>query len=216
MARPRTVVFDFDGVLVAHDSTGELIRQRLMKRPLSLLAAVPGALVLPLGRFSPAVHRGVSRQLIRLSRIERSGTVDDDVRAFGRSLAHRPGWPVTEAIDALRTHIEAGDQVLVASASLETCVRAYLAEFGLGDVDVVGSRLAADGYPAVHTYHAEKVRVAQRKGWGTPWDHVYSDSIRDMPMFAVARHVTLVNVGDRTYARVAARVDAHVDRVRWR
>lgn len=209
-------MFDFDGVLVAHDSTAELVRQRLMRRPLNALAALPGVLVLPLGRFSPIVHRKTSRYLIWLSRIEREGTADDVVRAFGRSLAHRRGWPVGDAVEAVRAHVEAGDRVLVASASLEACVRAYLQESGLRDVEVVGSRLPANGRPAIHNYHREKVRTAEQIGWTTPWDHVYSDSIRDLPMFEVARRVTLVNVDDRTLARVAAKVDAEVDRVRWR
>lgn len=217
-SRPKTVVFDFDGVLVAHDSTGELIRRRLMARPARALAALPALLLLPLGRFSPAVHRAASRYLIWLSGLERAEAVEENVRVFGRSLAHRPGWPVEDAIDAVRAHVDAGDRVLVASASLEGCVRAYLDEVGLGEVRVLGSQLASSGRRVVHMYHAEKVRGAERIGWATPWDRVYSDSIRDAPMFAAARHVTLVNSGDRTVARVVQKVGAGVvvDRVRWR
>lgn len=213
---PETVVFDFDGVLVAHDSTGDLVRRRLLERPVRLAAALPALLLLPVGRFVPAAHRVASRLLIRLSGLARDDRVEETLAAFGRSLAHRPGWRVDDAVDAVRSHLRAGDRVLVASASLETCVRAYLDEVDLGEVTVLGSRLPSGDDPGVHLYHAEKVRSAERLGWSRPWGRVYSDSLRDLPMFAVARHVTLVNVDTRTVRRVAARVDAEVDRVVWR
>jgi len=77
---------------------------------------------------------------------------------------------------------------------------------GLDDVEIVGSTLKpwASGLVAdEHCHGAQKVRMLTASGVALPWDFVYTDSDRDLPLLQGGLERFLVNPTERARRRVA-------------
>jgi phosphatidylglycerophosphatase C len=210
---------DFDGVLVREDSLGGFLRQHLTGAPWRVpgFLAATSALVPLIG--VPATR---SRGLRLLLRAGFAGLSSEQyhqrVAAFGTALAARPGALLEPGVAAARAHLDDGDRVVVVTGSEETLARAVLDAAGLGDVELVASRIGTTPLGLafeVHAYGPRKVVELTERGIVPPWDVAYSDSAADLPMLRGARSAVLVNVGRRSGAAVRSALPGRVTDVSW-
>ncbi|MGH8190635.1 MAG: HAD family hydrolase [Rhodanobacteraceae bacterium] len=212
----RVVLFDFDGVLIRGDAFGLLMRDRYAhawwRRVLVLLAMPWLLLVLPFSR------RRVLRTLVRVGLL---GTGEARYRklaeAFADTLVHRPHQFHREALLTLRRHQAAGDRVVIVTGCEDTLVRGILTGLGIGEVEVLPSRLRAGRFgmrSAWHNVGARKLESLAQHGIET-WQVVYSDSNQDVPMLARAAEPVLVNATPKLCKRVERALGRSVKRATW-
>ncbi|HJU38161.1 MAG TPA: haloacid dehalogenase-like hydrolase [Tahibacter sp.] len=205
---PRTILFDFDGVLVRHDSFAAWLRDRLRRERWRILPLLPILPVMPLFFASVRGTGWMARVAVRLAT---AGLTEAeflaDIRAFGRRFVERPGMRVDGVVARVREHAAAGDRVIVVSACAQPLLDAILAELGLADIEAIGSEVALGRFgvrAAFHNYGANKLVTLKRIGIVAPWDIAYSDSRADLPMLQHAHQAVLVNPGPRDERAVRA------------
>lgn len=215
----RTILMDFDGVIVREDSLGGFLRHHLSSAPWRLpgFLAVTSALVPLIG--VPATR---SRGLRLLLRAGFAGLSHEQYReraaAFGAALATRPEALLAPGVAAARAHLEGGDRVVVVTGSEETLARAVLDAAGLRGVELVASQIGRTPLGLafrVHAYGPRKVVELRERGIEPPWDVAYSDSAADLPMLRGARAAVLVNVGRRSGERARRALAGRVTDVEW-
>ncbi|HEX5488633.1 MAG TPA: haloacid dehalogenase-like hydrolase [Rhodanobacteraceae bacterium] len=213
----RTVLFDFDGVLVRGDAFGLLMRdhysRQWWRRGLVVLAAPWLLLVLPFSR------RRALRALVRLGLVGVSeARYRELAQSFAGALARQPGRFCREGLRALRQHQIAGDRIVVVTGCEESLVRGVLGELGVADVEVLASRLRAGRFgmrPDWHNVGPRKVELLARHGIDAC--HVaYSDSRHDLPILALAADAVLVNAAPKLCKRVEKALGRSVIRAEWR
>ncbi|MDO9406819.1 HAD family hydrolase [Patulibacter sp.] len=216
----RTILMDFDGVIVREDSLGAFLRHHLVRTPWRVpgFLAATSALVPMIG--VPATR---SRGLKLLLRAGFAGLSLDRYReraaAFGTALAAQPGALLRPGVDAALAHLADGDRVVVVTGSEETLARAVLDAAGLQDAELIGSQIGSTPLGLafrVHAYGPAKVVELRERGIEPPWDVAYSDSAADLPMLRGSRSAVLVNVGVRSGARVRSALPGRVTDVVWR
>lgn len=215
----RTVLMDFDGVIVREDSLGAFLRHRLLRAPWRLPAFLAASsAVAPLVGVPATRGRGL-RLLLRAGFAGLSvEAYREAAAAFGTALGGRPGALLGPGVAAARAHLCDGDRVVVVTGSEETLARAVLDACGLGDVELVASRVGSTplGLALVaHAYGPAKVTELLARGIAPPWDLAYSDSAADLPMLRGSRAAVLVNVGARAGSGVRAELRGRVVDVAW-
>jgi phosphatidylglycerophosphatase C len=215
----RTVLFDFDGVLVAGDSFASWLRhQGLRPLPRRLLALGLAPIGIPLLTWTRTRSLG-ARLFMHLATLGADPVVlRASITAFGRDLARRPGKVIAQGIDRLRAHLDVGDRVIVISGSESTLVETILDELGIDGVEVVASQLEHSGRMARvrrHCFGAAKLTALAEVGVVPPWDIAYSDSPNDLPMLRGAREAVCVNWPDAQHALLVVPPGACVRHVRW-
>jgi len=187
------VAFDFDGTLTRRDTL----------LPFLARLAGPWALARALARQAPALARAAAgaddardAAKERLVRTLLAGLDASEVRAagdaYGRRLARRA---VRSAVaERLRAHRDAGDTVVVVSASLDAYLEPACAALGVDAV--VCSRLEVDA--AGHLTGrlvggncrgpAKVVRLVEHPGADAPLAWAYGDSHGDRELLARAEH----------------------------
>jgi phosphatidylglycerophosphatase C len=212
MVHAGTVLFDMDGVLIKGDSFALFMRRvgavgwRRLTGFGGMLVAAPLALF-P-GQRSRAIRLAVRAGLLGLSTEE----VRRRAGAFGEALACEPGRVRQDGLAAARSHLAAGDRVIVVTASEETLARAYLDKIGLDGVELIASQVG-DG---VHNRGAAKVDQLASRGISPPWQVAYSDSLTDLPMLRGAQRAVLVNASQRTLAKARTALGSRLVPVAWR
>ena len=212
----RTVLFDFDGVIVRGDSFGAWLRDRLRRERWRVLPLLPLIPVMPL--FFATV-RGTGWMARTATRLATSGLDEReflaDVAAFGRRYAARG---IAQAVARVREHVAAGDRVVVISGCAQPLLETILAELGVAGVEIAGSPVALDGRgvrAVFHNYGTNKLATLERLGIAAPWDVAYSDSRADLPLLRGAHQAVLVNPRARDERAVRAVIGA-VAIERWR
>ncbi|MDC8010943.1 haloacid dehalogenase-like hydrolase [Tahibacter soli] len=205
---PRTILFDFDGVLVRKDSFGSWLRDRLRRERWRILPLLP---IVPFMPLFFATVRGTGWMARVAVRLATAGLTEAeflaDIRTFGRRFVARPGMRVDGAVARVREHVAAGDRVLVVSACAQPLLDTILAELGLADVEAIGSDVAIGRFgvrAAFHNYGANKLVALAKRGVAAPWDVAYSDSRADLPMLRHAQQAVLVNPSARDERAVRA------------
>lgn len=210
------VLFDFDGVLTHGDTFGQFMRDRYAcawwRKGLVLLASPWLLLVLPFSR------RRVLRALVHIGLL---GVGEARYRelalAFAAAQVHRPHQFHREGIRALRTHLAAGERVVVVTGCEATLAGGVLAGLGLGDIEVLASSLRAGRFGMRSGWHnvgAHKVESLAQHGIDT-WRVAYTDSGADLPMLALAVEAVLVNATPKLCKRVEKALGRPVKRVEW-
>jgi phosphatidylglycerophosphatase C len=210
---------DFDGVIVREDSLGAFLRHHLVRTPWRVpgFLAATSALVPLIG--VPATRSRGLKLLLRAGFAGLSlAQYEERAAAFGTALAARTDALLPEGVAAARGHLEDGDRVVVVTGSEETLARAVLDAAGLQDAELIATRIGATPLGLafrVHAYGPQKVVELRQCGIEAPWDLAYSDSAADLPMLRGARAAVLVNVGERSGARVRAELAGRVTDVSW-
>jgi phosphatidylglycerophosphatase C len=219
VSRPaqRTVLFDFDGVLLRGDAFGEFVRAHLRRerwrQVLGLLLAVP---VLP---TLPFTRRWVVRMFIFATLVGLSeARYRTRATAFGATLARQPRRFHRAALTQLRRHLAAGDAVMIVTGCEETLVRSIFDELGLKGLPLLASRLKPGRLGMrVDLYNVglNKVRSLQAAGVSPPWHVAYGDSHWDLPMLREAGEAVLVNATPKWCKKVERVLGRSVTRVHW-
>ena len=216
----RTVLFDFDGVLVRGDSFTRFMRARYRRswpRAVALLLAAP-----LLGLFATTrrgrralVHGVVHWGLRGLDESAYRARAD----AFGRALADDARNLQRAAFTALNRHRHAGDRVVVVTGCEHALARAILDRLGLHEIELVASRFAhgpRGPRVACRNVGREKLRQLATLGIESAWDVAYSDSLVDLPMLGGAVEAVLVNADAAQFGKARAALGERVRRVDWR
>ena len=200
---PRVIAFDVDGTLTVRDCVVPWLLD--VAGPVRAARTFAGMTRLATERSAMVRRDSAKRRAVRGCV---GGRSEDEVRARGERFAHRvaSGWMRHDVVTRLRNHQDAGDVVLLCSASLD----AYLEP--LGDILEVDAVLCArlefrDGVATgeligENCRGAEKVRRlqewAREAGFdGDNWLHAaYGDSSGDDEMLAFATEAHRVSKGD--------------------
>lgn len=212
----RTVLFDFDGVLVRGDMFSMFMRDHYARahwrKGLVLLLS---PLLLPALAFA---RRRVLRVLVHLALLGLDETRYRELAtAFAATFVRRPGHFCREGLHALRRHQAAGDRIVIVTGCEDSLVRSMLAELGVANVEVLASRLRAGRFgmrPDWHNVGSRKVEMLAQHGIDAC--HIaYSDSHQDLPMLALAAEAVLVNAAPKLCKRVEKALGRSVIRAEW-
>lgn len=215
-AAPRTVLFDFDGVLFRGDAFSVYVRERYagsIIRRLLLLPALPWLLL-----TWPISWRIPVRTLVHVALLGVSDRrYSESARAFAAALVRRPGQFHRDALQVLRRHQADGDRVIVVTGCEARVVRGILDELGLHDVEALASEFRAGllGMRVkLHNIGRRKVQKLKAAGIES-WALAYSDSFVDIPMLKPAGQAVLVNGTPKLCKRMEKALGRTVARVDW-
>ncbi|MBM7494513.1 phosphatidylglycerophosphatase C [Micromonospora luteifusca] len=210
-----TVIFDFDGVLLRGDAFGLFMRRIAFagaRLPVAVILAVLLAPMVAIPAYRP-------RAAWWMSRIGLRGRSADQLRAelgrFGADLGAEPERIIAPGLQMIRTHLDAGDRVVVVTGCEHTLARAVLDAIGLAEVELVASHIHGPKL-LVHNYGATKMVQLAAQGVTPPWRVAYSDSLSDLPVLAAAEQAVLVNANARQVARARRLLGARLTTVTWR
>ncbi|GAB2585911.1 haloacid dehalogenase-like hydrolase [Dyella jejuensis] len=213
---PRTVLFDFDGVLFHGDAFALFIRHRYTCSLLSKwLLVLTSPWWLLCGLFS---RRLAARALVHVALC---GLGPQRYRmaaeAFADQLVRRPRQFCRDGLNALRRHQVAGDEVIVVTGCEQILVARLLAQLGLPELTIVASQLQPGWLGMrvrMHNVGRRKVQNLAAQDV-VQWRLAYSDSFQDMPMLKQAGEAVLVNGTPKLCKRVEKALGRSVTRVAW-
>lgn len=209
-----TVIVDFDGVLLRGDAFGLFLRRTAFAGARLPLAVALLVLLAPVAAV-PAARPWAARWV---SRIGLSGRNADELTAelarFGADLGEEPGRIIGPGLRRVRSHLDAGDRVIVVTACEHTLARAVLDVIGLAGVELVASRIRGPKL-IVHNHGSAKVTQLAAHGVTPPWRVAYSDSLSDLPILSAAQQPVLVNANARQTARARRLLGARLATVTW-
>lgn len=216
VATPRTVLFDFDGVLIYGDAFYQFVRHRYAQAwPRKLLAflSLPWLLLqLPFSRRLPM------RSLVHIAFLGvNEKRYVAAAQAFAAMLVRRPKQFNRDALQALRRHQAAGDRVIVVTGCEHALVSNILQQLGLGDIEVVASQFRPSPFGMrvkLHNIGRQKVKQLGARGIDA-WHRAYSDSSVDIPMLKVAGEAVLVNGAPMVCKKIERALGRSVTRVEW-
>lgn len=213
---PRTVLFDFDGVLFRGDSFGVFVREcyaGAVFRRLFLLPALPWMLLTWPFSWKIPVRTLVHVALLGYSEKRYAAAA----QAFGAALVRRPGQFFRDGLHALRRHQADGDRVVVVTGCERHVVRTILDELGLREVEVLASEFRSGMLGMrVKMHNVGRRKVQQLHAAGIKeWQLAYSDSSADIPMLKPAAEAVLVNATPKLCKKVERALGRTVTRVDW-
>ncbi|WP_114238966.1 haloacid dehalogenase-like hydrolase [Dyella sp. C9] len=213
---PRTVLFDFDGVLIHGDAFSLFLREQYRRSLLRKLAAV---LALPwMTLVAPFSRRLALRSVVHVGLLglgERR--YRQAAEAFGAGLVRRPRQFCRDGLNVLRRHQAAGDRVIVVTGCEHVLVSHILAQLGLQDIEVLASRLRPGllGMRVkLHNVGRRKTALLAAAGVGE-WHVAYSDSLLDAPMLKPAAEAVLVNGTPKLCKKLEKALGRTITRVDW-
>jgi len=213
----RTVLFDFDGVIIRGDAFAAFVRARLRRSRwracLAVLLAVPLLPTLPFTRW-PVARACVAAALAGLS----VTAYRELACGFAAELVRQPRRFHREALTRLRRHLAGGDRVIVVTGCETTLVHAIFDELGLPGQHILASHLKPSGWGmrvALHNIGQRKLESLAKAGVAPDWDVAYGDSAHDLPMLGKAREAVLVNPSPAWCKRVEQSLGRSVTRVHW-
>ncbi|MGA7440370.1 MAG: haloacid dehalogenase-like hydrolase [Luteibacter sp.] len=216
----RVVLFDFDGVIVRHQTLELFFRERLAGfGRWRLLLGLPWLPFLPFMLGSAAGTRILGRVFLRVVTFGRTeATYKRLLTAFARAYARRPGVFVRDGVATLRRHIEAGDRVIIVTGNDGTLVQAILDEVNLQGVELLASQVRGGVFGVHfvrHNVDGMKVKAVERAGVARPWAVAYGDSVSDLAMLKAAEAAKLVNPSNRTLKKMRKPLGEKLEVLGW-
>ncbi|HLT85237.1 MAG TPA: HAD family hydrolase [Phototrophicaceae bacterium] len=208
---PRPAAFfDLDKTVIAGSSSYALSRAFLDGGLLTRTGALRG-LWAQLGYLSfGADHDRTERMKDRLAQISRGWDVAHTEAVVAAALEeHIRPVVYQEAVDLIAAHREAGEEVVIVSASSEAVVRPIAGLLGADHV-IATRPVVADGrftdelefYAYGPTKATAITELARERGYDLSASHAYSDSITDLPLLEAVGRPVAVNP-DRALRRHA-------------
>ncbi len=193
------VVFDFDHTLYDGDSGSHLfkwlIERDWWRRALALLIAPIAG---PMVAWMPTRRRGISA-FVWVGTLGMRTTADFNLATDRYVAAHAEAIRVRLlpiALDVLRLHREAGDNVVVATGAPPELARAILAFVAHEDLPVIGT-IVGPKFGAIgalrHCHYRMKMTMLREAGYTAPVAAAYSDSSADLPLLQAAKQPVVVN-----------------------
>ena len=204
MTQPgRVAVFDLDGTITARDTLLPFIAGWLRRHPARLIHfwRLPGALLrfLVAGRDRGRLKSDVLRMAMgEASRADVSAWSD----AFVASLA--PPFIHVKALDAIRRHRDAGDRLVLLSASVDLYVPLIGARLGFDETVCTGVRWEGarlDGRLTTENRRGEEKRrvvAALRERFAGCRIAAYGNAASDFPHLEIVEEPLLVNASAGT------------------
>jgi phosphatidylglycerophosphatase C len=216
----RVVLFDFDGVIVRHQTLELYFRDRLAGAGRwRLLLGLPILPFVPLLIPTVAGNRFLGRSFLRVVTFaRRETTYRRQAEAFARAYARRPGVFLRDAVATLRRHVDAGDRVVIVSGNDLTVVEAILDEVGLTGYELIASTTRGGPFGVhftVHNVEGMKVRTLDRAGIPRPWSIAYSDSLSDLAMLRAADEAKLVNPSAKVEKKARKALGGKLEVLHW-
>jgi phosphatidylglycerophosphatase C len=216
----RVVLFDFDGVIVRHQTLELFFRERLSGvGRWRLLLALPFVPFVPLLIGSVAGNRFLGRIFLRVVTFgRREAAYRRMIDTFGRAYARRPGVFLRDAVATLRRHMVAGDRVVIVSGNDVCMVEAILDEVNLTGHELIASQTRGGLFGVHFTRHnvdGVKVRTLDRAGIPRPWTVAYSDSLSDLPMLKAAEAAKLINPAPKIEKKAGRALGDRLEVLHW-
>lgn len=193
------VVFDFDHTLYDGDSGSHLfkwlIQRDWWRQVLALLIAPIAG---PMVAWMPTRRRGISA-FVWVGTLGMRTTADFNLATDRYVAAHADAirarlLPI--ALEVLRLHREAGDNVVVATGAPPELARAILAFVAHEDLPVIGT-IVGPKFGAIgalrHCHYRMKMTMLREAGFTAPVAAAYSDSSADLPLLQAAKQPVVVN-----------------------
>lgn len=204
----RAVLFDFDGTLVRGDSAGRYLRDLIASSPLRQALALAGLPLLPpaFGWWRSA--RALTSAYLWLATVGRDEAALRSVRErfIAGCVDRRENLLIAPAVDRLRRHLDAGDEVVIVTGASESLAQElWQALEGPPVTALVGSilRRGFGGQLAErHCFGPRKLDALAQAGVRPPFAAVYTDSARDLPLLRCTDRPVLVEPSGRTIRRV--------------
>lgn len=192
-------IFDFDGTLFRGDSLIAFARYAIGGRRtfVALLRALPAIVRWKTGRITNSEAKQ------RLFSLFYRGTDYAALCRKGEEFARIvDGKLRPEVYAAMRKHIEAGDRVIIATASMPFWIRPWAEKEGIKEIIGTMPEIAAGKitgrFATANCYGEEKLRRVKELMATATGDthqeeiHVYTDSRSDTPILSLATHPHLV------------------------
>ncbi len=213
MGKKRLALFDFDDTMIAGDSIAAFVRFSFFTGRLSFARVLRVSWLTLLWKCGfVRVERVKSMALRHLAEMGK-----EQAEALCRAFVSRrlvPGlYP--QALSRMRGHADAGDVVLLVSASPLAYLQ-YLGEH-LPVAGILGTVTDDAFHVQINVVREEKPRQIrawlEANGMEADWaaSFAYGDSANDLPMLRLAGHPVLVNP-----KRKAARLGAGIPVERWK
>jgi len=119
----------------------------------------------------------------------------------------------------LRSPLEQGHRVVVATGSLDVLARALMLRAGLDDVPLVASTLRPFLGGLVrdrHCFGSNKIPMLAERGFAPPWAVAYTDHHADLPVLALSAERFLVSPKARCRARIEQALRTEATVLAWR
>jgi phosphatidylglycerophosphatase C len=216
----RVVLFDFDGVIVRHQTLELFFRERLKGLGRwRLLLALPWLPFLPFMLRTNGGTNFLGRVFLRAVTFGRTEkNFQRLVGAFGRAYARRPGVFVRDGVATMRRHIEAGDRVIIVTGNVAPLVEAILDEVNLRGPELIASQVRGGPFGVHFTRQnvdGMKVKAVERAGIARPFAVAYGDSVSDLPMLKAAEAAKLVNPSARTLKKMRKPLGEKLEALGW-
>jgi phosphatidylglycerophosphatase C len=196
------IVFDFDGTLVSRDSFLDFFFHYCSIRPLRWLLI---ALLLPLALALLVTRSQRAAGSVLLFAMTAGSSTRSFVRSMQRYATSRLSQYAFEPIVAeLAEHVAQGKRVVIATGSVPTLVRGFLAARNIGPLPVAGTRLnrrCGGLHAKIHCTGEVKVHELRRRFGVERWRAVYTNSFADRALLSRAHDITLVHPSRRTLLR---------------
>ena len=192
-------VFDLDGTLLRGDSFARFGRELIFRGRLRTAAALLSAPLLGTLFLVPGARRVAVTGFLWLATTGLSAERLEDLAAEFAAAHAGPeaGNRIHVALDRLRTHLNAGDRVVIATACADPLATAICRELGLDRVEVVAAQLRPGRRSGMRPVRGcrgrEKVDRLRAAGISLPVSYAYTDSAVDIPLLLAARHRYLVS-----------------------
>jgi phosphatidylglycerophosphatase C len=188
----KVCLVDFDGTLTEQDTNRVLILSLLKLRPWLLPFVFWDLVILKSGLLSAELVQTVKNRCV--ARLLSGLGLTQSEKCFSSYAAQCRNMFRPLVADAIKTHVDAGVQVLVVTASMQEAVAKALEDL---PVEVIGARfpMASErftgGSPIQTCYGETKVQAVQR--WAATQSvalvfvEAWSDSLSDLPMMRLAQ-----------------------------
>jgi phosphatidylglycerophosphatase C len=216
----RVVLFDFDGVIVRHQTLELYFRDCLSGAGRwRLLLGLPLLPFVPLLIPTVAGSRILGRAFLRVVTFgRREATYRRRAAAFARAYARRPGVFLRDAVATLRRHVALGDRVVIVSGNDLTLVESILDEVSLTGYELIASSTRGGllgVHFTVHNVEGMKVRSLDKAAIPRPWAVAYSDSLSDLAMLRAADKAVLVNPSPKMEKKARRALGGQLDVLHW-
>ncbi len=213
----NTIVFDFDGTIVAVNSFQTFYRRFLEQRPLRALASLAiGCVLWPWLLLPPTREFALTLGLWSTSLGINAERWRQSIEAFAADLSATQVYP--QSLHHIRHHLSQGQRVLIVTGSATDLVTAVCHQLGLEEVEVIGSHINTrwgGQWLLKRCLGESKVLRLVDEHNIREFHRLYTDSIMDLPLMRRAETTVLINSTLREQCRVEQALSDRVLEAHW-
>ncbi|MFD2176346.1 HAD-IB family phosphatase [Veronia pacifica] len=194
-----TVVFDFDGTLVSHDTGYQFFKWRIQRSPFrSLCFALFLPIILLLFLWQKTRTTGLNLILLIAMAGQKTPLIRLHKQFISKYFSDIGARIFHDGVDELKQHQASGKNVVILSGCPDWLLRGVVRHMGIRHATVIGSPCRVSCFGLVmkeHCFRENKLKIAKEHGLlECPWEAGYSDSRNDIPMLQTCTRRILINV----------------------